>query len=90
MQGDRLARLKNDKVDAHILAQLPRADLLPEAWIAPLAVRQLRARPRHRIQLVRLRTRLRNRIHPVPVDRVEGCWSGRGRDWLAGLDLPAA
>ena len=30
------ARLKNDKVDAAILAQLLRADLLPEAWIAPL------------------------------------------------------
>ena len=29
------ARLKNDKVDAAILAQLLRADLLPEAWIAP-------------------------------------------------------
>ena len=52
------ARLKNDKVDAHILAQLLRADLLPEAWIAPPAVRQLRARLRHRIQLVRLRTLL--------------------------------
>ena len=28
------ARLKNDKVDAAILAQLLHADLLPEAWIA--------------------------------------------------------
>ncbi len=88
------ARLKNDKVDAHILAQLLRADLLPEAWIAPPAVRQLRARLRHRIQLVRLRTLLRNRIHAVLAehghDRPAGCWSGPGRDWLAGLDLPAA
>src|SRR5689334_22077669 len=42
------ARLKNDKVDAAILAQLLRADLLPEAWIAPLEVRQLRALLRHR------------------------------------------
>jgi len=33
------ARLKNDKVDAAILAQLLRADLLPEAWIAPPRVR---------------------------------------------------
>jgi hypothetical protein len=31
------ARLKNDKVDAAILAQLLRADLLPEAWIATAA-----------------------------------------------------
>ena len=50
------ARLKNDKVDAAILAQLLRADLLPEAWIAPPEVRQLRALLRHRASLVRLGT----------------------------------
>jgi transposase len=72
---------------------LLRADLLPEAWIAPPAVRQLRALLRHRAQLVRLRTLLRNRIHAVLADhghdRPAGCWSGRGRGWLASLDLPA-
>jgi transposase len=56
------ARLKNDKAGAAILGQLLRADLLPEAWIAPPPVRQLRALLRHRVYLVRLRTRLRNRI----------------------------
>jgi transposase len=87
------ARLKNDKVDAAILAQLLRADLLPEAWIAPPGVRQLRALLRHRVQLVRLRTLLRNRIHAVLADhghgRPGGCWSGPGRGWLASLELPA-
>jgi transposase len=87
------ARLKNDKVDAAILAQLLRADLLPEAWIAPPPVRQLRAMLRHRAQLVRLRTLLRNRIHAVLADhghgRPGGCWSGPGRAWLASLELPA-
>ena len=87
------ARLKNDKVDAAILAQLLRADLLPEAWIAPPEVRQLRALLRHRAQLVRLRTLLQNRIHAVLADhghdRPAGCWSGPGREWLASLDLPA-
>ena len=87
------ARLKNDKVDAAILAQLLRADLLPEAWIAPPEVRQLRALLRHRAQLVRLRTLLRNRIHAVLADhgqdRPAGCWSGPGRAWLAALELPA-
>ena len=87
------ARLKNDKVDAAILAQLLRADLLPEAWIAPPEVRQLRALLRHRVQLVRLRTLLRNRIHAVLADhghgRPGGCWSGPGREWLASLELPA-
>jgi transposase len=42
------ARLTNDKVDAATLAQLLRADLLPEAWIAPQQVRDLRALLRHR------------------------------------------
>ena len=87
------ARLKNDKVDAAILAQLLRADLLPEAWIAPPPVRQLRALLRHRAQLVRLRTLLRNRIHAILADhghdRPGGCWSGPGRAWLASLELPA-
>src|SRR5436305_12431387 len=56
------ARLKNDKVDAAILAQLLRADLLPEAWIARPAVRQLRALLRHRARLLRLGASLLNRI----------------------------
>src|ERR1700750_1581041 len=70
------ARLKNDKVDAATLAQLLRADLLPEAWIAPPEVRQLRALLRHRAQLVRLRTLLRNRIHAVLADHGHGRTAG--------------
>src|SRR5262252_5234881 len=77
------ARLKNDRVDAATLAQLLRADLLPEAQLAPPDVRQLRALLRHRAQLVRLRTLLRNRVHAVLAGhghgRPEGCWSGPGR-----------
>jgi transposase len=87
------ARLKNDKVDAAILAQLLRADLLPEAWIAPPEVRQLRALLRHRVALVRLGTGLRNRIHAVAADhgydRPGSYWTGPGRGWLAELPLPA-
>jgi transposase len=83
-----------DRAGAATLAQLLRAGLLPEAWIAPPEVRQLRALLRHRIQLVRLRTLLRNRIHAVLADhghgRPEGCWSGPGRQWLASVELPAA
>src|SRR5712672_219676 len=88
------ARLKNDKVDAAILAQLLRADLLPEAWIAPPEVRQLRALLRHRASLVRVGTQQRNRIHAVAADhgydRSASYWTGPGRGWLAELDLPAA
>ena len=88
------ARLKNDKVDAAILAQLLRADLLPEAWIAPPEVRQLRALLRHRASLVRVGTQQRNRIHAVAADhgydRSASYWTGPGRGWLAELDLPPA
>ncbi|MFJ2191548.1 IS110 family transposase [Kitasatospora sp. NPDC087861] len=88
------ARLKNDKVDAATLGQLLRADLLPEAWIAPLDVRQQRGLLRHRFQLVRLRTLLRNRIHAVLADfghaRAGGFSTGPGRAWLAELPLPDA
>jgi len=88
------ARLKNDKVDAATLAQLLRADLLPEAWLAPAKVRQLRALLRHRVSLVRLGTQLRNRIHAVAADhgydRSASYWTGPGRGWLAELDLPPA
>jgi transposase len=86
------ARLKNDKVDAATLAQLLRADLLPEAWIAPQQVRDLRALLRHRVALVRLSTSLKNRVHAVLADRGIGedriLWTRPGRAWLAGLELP--
>jgi len=87
------ARLKNDKVDAATLAQLLRADLLPEAWIAPQQVRDLRALLRHRASLVRLSTSCKNRIHAVLADRGipdhSSLWTGPGRAWLADLELPA-
>ena len=86
------ARLKNDKVDAAILAQLLRADLLPEAWIAPAKVRQLRALLRHRISLVRLATQARNRIHAVAADHGydrSASYRVRARPRLAGRAGPA-
>ena len=74
------------------MAQLLRAGLLPEAWIAPQPVRQLRGLLRHRVSLVRLGTQLRNRIHAVAADhgydRTGSYWTGPGRGWLAELYLP--
>lgn len=87
------ARLKNDKVDARTLAHLLRADLLPEAWIAPPEIRDVRALLRHRARLVRLQTSLKVRIHSVLADRgvrVEGdLWTKAGRAALAVVELPA-
>ena len=84
------ARLKNDKVDARMLAHLLRTNLLPEAWIAPRDVRNLRGLLRHRASLVRVRTSLKNRIHAVLADeglKAEGekLWSEAGQEWLAAV-----
>lgn len=57
------ARVKTDAVDARTLAHLLRADLLPEAYVAPRELRDLRDLLRHRIVLTRMRSALKNRVH---------------------------
>ena len=59
------AKVKTDKIDAKVLAQLGAADFLPEVWAPDEATRALRRRVAHRSSLVRQRTRLRNQIHAV-------------------------
>jgi len=86
-------RVKNDAVDAATLAQLLRTNLLPEAWIAPPEVRELRRLVRMRASLVRVRSRLKCQVHaicadagvPVPVSDLFG---KKGRTQLEALALP--
>jgi transposase len=59
------ARVKTDSVDARTLAQLLRADLLPEAYVAPRELRDLRDLLRHRIALTQMRSALKNRVHAM-------------------------
>jgi transposase len=84
--------IEERRVDARTLAQLLRADLLGEAWIAPPDVRQVRLLLRHRAALVRLRTVLKSRVRAVLADRgvdaPGALWEGPGRRWLATLDVP--
>jgi transposase len=61
--GDR--RVKNDVVDATDLADMLRLGRLPEAWIAPPALRELRELVRYRAKLVQLRTGLKVQVHAV-------------------------
>jgi transposase len=53
---------KTDKVDARVLAELCRRDLVPELWIPSSEDRALRERLRRRMHLVKTRTAARNRI----------------------------
>jgi transposase len=58
-------RVKNDERDAKDLADLLRMGRLPEAWIAPPAVRELREIVRHRAKLVNVRSLCKAEIHAV-------------------------
>ena len=53
---------KTDKVDARVLAELCRRDLVPEVWVASVEDRALRELLRRRMHLIKLRTSARNRI----------------------------
>jgi transposase len=53
---------KTDKVDARVLAELCRRDLVPALWVPALEERALRERLRRRLHLVRLRSSAKNRI----------------------------
>lgn len=59
------ARIKTDKLDSTVLAQLLRADLIPTAYIPPRAVRDTRELLRYRAALVTQRTVLKNRIAAI-------------------------
>jgi transposase len=59
------ARVKTDAVDARTLAHLLRADLLPEAYVAPRELRDLRDLLRQRVVLTHMRSALKNRVHAL-------------------------
>ncbi|HEX6682617.1 MAG TPA: IS110 family transposase [Candidatus Limnocylindrales bacterium] len=65
VKGFAYRRVKNDERDAADLADLLRMGRLPEAWIAPPPVRELRELVRHRAKLVSLRTGLKCSVHAV-------------------------
>lgn len=87
------AKVKTDKVDAHVLAQLLRCDFLPEVWTPDEATRQLRELTGRRSSLVGQRTAARNRIQAVLAMRLieapARLFNGEGLEWLEKLELDA-
>ena len=59
------AKVKTDKVDARILAQLLAADFLPPVWLPDERTRSLRRQVMRRAHLVRQRTRIKNQVHAI-------------------------
>ena len=89
------ARVKTDKVDAEILAQLLAADYLPSVWLPDPQANALRLQVLRRAHIVRQRTRLKNQVHAilarnvVPRCPAADLFGIKGRAWLEGQDLPA-
>jgi transposase len=88
------ARVKTDRHDVLRLAHLLAADLIPEVWVPPVEVRELRALMAYRRRLVQMGTRTRNRLHSLlhrhnlkpPQGKI---FSQKHRQWWQELDLSA-
>jgi len=86
---------KTDRIDAYVLAELARRDLVPAIWLPAPGVRAERELARFRLHLVRHRSALKARIHasliahghPCPVSDLFGV---RGRKLLDDFELPEA
>jgi transposase len=84
---------KTDRIDAWVLAELSRRELVPAIWLPDPDVRAERERARWRLHLVRHRSSLKQRVHasllahgkPCPVSDLFGV---AGRNLLERLQLP--
>ena len=87
------ARVKTDKVDSETLAHLLRTDMVPESYIAPTWVRELRRDLRGRMLLLKSLVAMRNQLYSemmrkgIPYER-RCLKTMRGRDELRAT-LPA-
>jgi transposase len=59
------AKIKTDKLDAAKLANLLRGGYIAECYVPDRKIMDLRELVRHRTALVRMRTKLKNRIHSI-------------------------
>ena len=88
------ARIKTDRIDAGVLAQLRAADFLPEVWLPDAETERRRRLVARRNQVVRHRTRVKNEVHAIlhahliPPCPHADLFGGLGRAWLGRQDLP--
>src|SRR5438045_4872610 len=86
------AKIKTDKVDSRVLAELLRCDYLPKVWQPDQETQRLRRLTQRRAALVSDRTRLKNRLHSILhhtlVPLPEGdLFSKKGLAWLRQVPL---
>src|SRR5438045_8278736 len=94
-RADGEAKVKTDKVHAQVLAQLLAPGFLPSVWLADEETQALRRQVARRADIVRQRTRLKNRVQSilhrnlVPRCPAADLFGHKGRTWLAEQELPA-
>lgn len=84
------AKIKTDRIDARILAELLRTGFLPEVWTPDALTRKQRRMTHRRASLVRQRTAIKNRIHSTLAMRlisVPNLFTRKGFEKLSELDL---
>jgi transposase len=85
------ARIKNDSLDAKMLAHLLRANLIAESYVPPKEVRELRDLTRARKALVEDRTRIKNRVHAIlarnGIFDYPNFFTKKGMDYLKRIDI---
>jgi transposase len=64
---------KTDRINAWVLAELARRDLVPAIWLPDPIVRAERERARWRLHLVRHRSSLKQRVHAVLLTHGKPC-----------------
>ena len=89
------AKVKTDKIDARVLAQLLRCDYLPEVWTPDERTQRLRQLTTARTMLMNDRTRIKNRIQSLLATRLIRCpyatlFAKRSIAWLSTLELDEA
>jgi transposase len=87
------ARIKTDKLDAKTLAHLLRTDLLPTCYLPDRDTRLLRELLRYRASLVRLRARIKNKVHALLAKQGKrspyaDAFGKAGRRFLRATPLP--
>jgi transposase len=88
------ARVKTDKIDATVLAQLHASGFLPSVWMPDAETEALRRQVARRGQLVRHKTRLKNEVqsvlhaHLIPRCPFTDLFGKKCRAWLAEQPLP--
>src|SRR5207248_1198280 len=84
---------KTDRIDAWVLAELSRRELVPAVWLPSFEQRQEHERARWRLFLVRKRSSLKHRVHAQLLAFGHSCpvsdlFGVRGRKLLERLEFP--